>query len=474
MFIMDYGGVLMFLLLFSLLLIWANIYFFIKKKYLYLFTPCMLFLPDYYGIEISYSLPIITVTRMMFLVFYIYVFLNKKRSITVEKIKNSINDKRFSKELYFLFLYFVFRIISNCYYIPTYGQASKTILLIVFEQFLLVVAFYMLAPTKQELVILFKSIIWTAAVLFVLGIVESFTHYKLFDGLYTVSRPMLNDVYIRLGFLRSVTTMGLPNFYGNMCVLVTPFIIYLLRITNEKKYTLILFLNVLAIIHSGCRSDILFFFFIILICVLFIYRTKEERISFAKSISIVLIMLFIWIITLSSVNESCRYYYSGTGKSILNLAGFDFDLNANAPDGTNGYGDNSDAVYSRTFQLSAIDYTLSVTPLFGLGSGCENRGDIQYLYNGKWRQGNGFDLGIVEIICSEGLIGLLGYLSLFLFFVIAIINLKSSKTICTHMQLDLALLLVLSYILCIFSTSNMPHFLTLITVILFLMRVNHA
>jgi hypothetical protein len=410
----------------------------------------------------------------MYLVFYIYAFLNRKRSLSVEKITKHLKNKCLPKELYFLLLYFVFRIISNCYYIATYGQAAKTILLVIFEQLLLVIAFYILAPTKQELDALYKSIVWAAAVLFVLGIVESFTHFKVFDEFYTISRPMLNSVYIRLGFLRAVTTMGLPNFYGNMCVLVTPFIIYLLKITKERKYTIILILDILAIIHSGCRSDILFFFFIILICVLFFCRTKKERIAFSKSITAVFIMLFIWIITLSYVDESCRYFYSGTGKSILNLAGFDFDLNANSPDGISGYGDNSDAAYSRTFQLSAIDYTLSINPLFGLGSGCENRGDIQYLYNGKWRQGTGFDLGLVEIICSEGLIGLLGYLSLFLFFVIAIINLKSSKTICTHMQLDLALLLVLSYILCIFSTSNMPHFLTLITVILFLMRVNHA
>ena len=44
---------LCFFALFTLALIIANVYCFKSKIYLYLFVPCMLFLPGYYGIELS-------------------------------------------------------------------------------------------------------------------------------------------------------------------------------------------------------------------------------------------------------------------------------------------------------------------------------------------------------------------------------------------------------------------------------------
>ena len=166
------------------------------------------------------------------------------------------------------------------------------------------------------------------------------------------------------------------------------------------------------------------------------------------------------------MNSKYRYYYNGTFKSVLNSIGFEFDLNENAPEGISGYGDNIDGVYSRYFQLSAISYTLSTKPLFGLGSGCEQRGDIQYFYKGKWRQGWGYDLGIVEIICSEGLLGFLGYFSLFLSFFVSLLKNKKILPI-YRTEFVLCFLLVLAYLLCLLSTVNMPYFLFFITAYIF-------
>ena len=110
---------LIFLSTFTLALHIANIYCFIKKKYLYLFIPCMLFLPDYYGGEISDSLPLLTASRTMFVIFFIYAWINRRRNLSFKNFRL----KELPREYLFLAAYFVLRIVSNLYYVTTYGQA---------------------------------------------------------------------------------------------------------------------------------------------------------------------------------------------------------------------------------------------------------------------------------------------------------------------------------------------------------------
>lgn len=422
----------------------------------------MLFLPEYYGIEFSESLPLLTVARMMFIVFYIYTFINRRRNINLK----GICLKKLPKEYYFLGGYFIFRIISNLYYVTTYSDAIKTIFEIIFEQLLLLIALYLLAPTKEEIITTIKAVVWSATTLFAIGIFESFTFIRPFDALYTVSRYMLNSYYVRLGLLRSVTTMGLANFYGNMCLLVTPLIFYLHKTTRQKRYLVVLFLDVLAIIHSGCRSDMIFFIIISTIYLIMIFKEKDAFSSALKSGAIVLCTIAMWIAIMCSISERYNYYYVGTGKSLLNTVGFDFDLDEGAPEGVDGYGTNeSAATYSRIFQLSGIKYALSINPLFGLGSGAQSRGDIQYVFKDKIYHTNTIDMGIVEILVTEGLIGILGFVSLSALFSYNVLKThKKSRLPEYNKEVKFKLLFLTTYILCMLGTSNMYPWLTLIVI----------
>lgn len=416
----------------------------------------MLFLPDYYAIEISYSLPLLTAKRIMLIVFFAYTFKNKRKPISIRHL--------LSKDHWMLVAYFSIRLFSNLYYVTTYTQPIKTILSLIIEQFLLLVAFHMLNLTEHELSTLFKSIVWSATALFILGIIEALTGMRIFTFLYSVSRSMHNDFYYRLGLIRATASMGMPNLYGNMCAFIAPLIIYLIKTTKEKKYLVIMFLDILATIHSGCRSDLIILA-LLLLCDIVLSFKKDELLMIAKNVSIVLAMLLVWIMLFSSISNKLNYYYSATIKSVFNLVGFNFDLNAGAPEGVDGYGNNVDGVYSRTFQLSAIEDVLSKNPLFGFGSGCEKRGDLLYLYGDEYYQGFGYDLGIVEVICSEGLIGLLAFIFLFLwaiqtlFKVIRITTIKSKES-------KLSIFLLLTYLLSTLSTMNMYSFLILIIALL--------
>ncbi|CBK75185.1 hypothetical protein CIY_25740 [Butyrivibrio fibrisolvens 16/4] len=154
----------MFLAIFSLSLLIANVLCFKNKTYLYLFIPCMLFLPDYYGFDINDSLPILSINRIMYFIFYIYVIFNHRRAIDIHNIKLNTIPRFY----YYLGGYFIFRCFTNLYYVTSYNQAVKTLFLIIFQQLFLLIAIYFLAPTKDELHRLIKIVIYTAAFLFYL------------------------------------------------------------------------------------------------------------------------------------------------------------------------------------------------------------------------------------------------------------------------------------------------------------------
>ena len=441
-----------FLIIFSLGLLLANILCFAKKKYLYLFIPCMLFLPEYYGVDFGENFPILTVTRMMFIIFYIYAFVNRRRDFVL----TGLQIKSIPKEYLLLGGYFVFRIISNLRYVLTYGAATKTIFLIIFEQLFFLIAFYMLAPTKAEIDKLLLVLVRVATVFFVIGIFESVTSIRPFDSLYTVTREVMNQHYVRLGLLRATTTFGMPGLYANMCVLMLPIIIYVYNIYHKKRYLVSVWLCILALIHTGSRADYFYLPIILAVYVLFLIKDKNRLIPFLKHTAIIAITLFLFIGSNCAGNPYFRYFYVGTGKSILNEVGFDFDLNDGAPKGIDGYGANDKATGSiqggtgsRKVQLTSIGYTLQQSPLFGLGAGALERKELKCYIAGEWWPYPAIDVGIVEAVTYEGILGLIGVtLAIVSMFLLA----RGNKD---------RLILVIVYLLTTLNTVNMYAFLFL-------------
>lgn len=440
---------LAFLVIFTLALLILNIYLFITKRYLYLFVNCMLFLPDYYGIEISSSLPLITASRIMYVIFYIYAFINRRRNIDIRHF----DLKSISMPFYCLIGYFVLRIISNLYYVSVYGQATKTIFIIIFEQLFLFIAIYVLGLTKDEIQTLIKTIVWAATTLFVLGIFESLTSVRIFDALYTVSKDVLNVKFTRLGLLRATTTMGLPGFYGNMSILVLPLILYLYEMSGQRRYLISMGLCTLAIIHSGSRADAIFLFVVLAVYVIYVLAEKCKRVEFCKEFAVVILSVFVFASILSIANPYYKYFYTGSVKSVLNEVGFDFDLDEGAPDESVGFGKNLSGSTSRTQQFTGLLYTARVNPIFGLGSGAQTREEIQYFTKGQWRRWDTYDLGIVEIFGDEGILGLIGVTLLLLALIIS-----APKNRYIHMM-------CLVYILTTLNTKNMYRFLLLYVVL---------
>lgn len=420
----------------------------------------MIFLPDYYGIEINDTLPLLTATRIMFIIFYIYAFQNRRRALSFKTIH--LND--LPVHCFFFGGYFLFRIIANMYYLTTYVQSAKTIFTIIFEQLFLLIAIYYLAPTQKEIHTLLKVITWTATSFYIMGILESVTFIRPFDALYTISRNVMNEHYVRFGLLRSTTTFGMPGMYGNMCVLTLPIILYLYETYKQKRYLLSSALCFLAIIHSGSRSDLIFIAPILGIYFFIALKGYNRKLLFIKNFFWVSASVFLTCSLLSIASPHLKYFYVGTTKSILNEVGFDFDLNEGAPDDVYGFDakareNDSKGSTARLLQFSGIVYTSSINPLFGLGSGAQNRKDIKYFWDNKWHTSNTYDVGYVEIFCDEGIIGSIGYIMMATALICIysiIIRLPQKRCLLLH---------PIAYAIILLSTANMPHFLFLIVII---------
>ena len=441
-----------FLYIFSASLLALCVLSIVKKRFLEFFFPAILFLPDYYGLEISYFLPLLSVKRIIYIVLFIYVLALYRKEI-IPRIKSF----RLNAATVFILLYFTARLITNLHYVSVYGQAVKTIFVIFFEQALLLVAVLIIAPTKEECISVIKAIVFSSVILFIHGLLESFTGLRPANSLWTVHRYMLNEYYVRAGLLRAAGTFGLPTYFGNFCVMMMPLILFLYEHFRKKIYLVIAALDVFACLHSGSRSSFLFILVAAFGCFLLHLRNSKRIIEFIKNTVAIVLALVIIVFGLSLISQKYQHYYKSFGKSLLNVIGFDYNLDEEASENVAQFGSNKNGTMSRAAQFSGISYVAGINPVWGLGSGAQTRGDIQYFYKGMWRHVFTYDVGYVEVFCDEGLWGWFGYLSLFIsLFIVLLSKRYIKKDSCLSQYLIVSTVI---YLLCLLSSSNMSYFL---------------
>jgi hypothetical protein len=99
-------------------------------------------------------------------------------------------------------------------------------------------------------------------------------------------------------------------------------------------------------------------------------------------------------------------------KSIVNVFGSKYEIE--------NFGANSDAVSSRTDELSAVIWSIqSNKVLLGFGEGCLSRDEIQmyYGYRRGWYTSHTIDIGYLGHFLKYGIIGLITYLGLYKHFI---------------------------------------------------------
>ncbi len=371
------------------------------ERFIYFFCFIYFLLPNYFALEFSGSLPLLSVSRVLFLVLYILfaVYVIKKKEFSVPRNKGV---------WICMGIYFSMRLLANLYYFRTYSDAINNIFKMLAEQIALIIIFPEFLSNDEKRLKAVKMLVYGCGVISILGILETLTGVCLFDYLYTVKRSFLSERYIRMGLLRAATSFGHANLMAFYMSVMAPFVFWLYGRTKEKRFFIIAILHFFALVFTGSRGSL--FAYGITVLLYFFLSEKEERGKLFRRFAIGAVIAAVLIFGQRAVSVNLKYYYDTTVKSLLNAVGFDFDLNEGAPEGSGGYGTNAkEGNASRLSQFSGIEYTVSVNPLFGLGAGADRRGDIYYKWNGKWRKSHTYDVGYVGIISDEGLIGALGF-----------------------------------------------------------------
>lgn len=361
---------------------------------IYLFFALYAILPEYLAIEFSNSLPLFTASRFLLIIVLSYYMLINKKSTLVRTLKKESLYKYFS-------IYFLFRIVANITYVFTISASLKSLFVIILQELILLIIISELLTTKKILYKCMEILIYSSAIIFLVGIIQSFTGVNISYYFNTVSRDMLQASTERLGITRAEATLGHPVYFAQYCALVFPLIMYFYENTKSKKYLIILILDIVAVLLSASRGAIIPFFVITII--MFLDKNKASRRKYYVLSAVIVVCIAI----ASIINPKILNVFKEIIQSILNVFGSNYELS--------NFGLNEEGTLSRTMQLSAVTSIIQKNCLiFGLGAESMKRGLVYFLspISGMWYETNTIDIGYLNYFSDEGIVGIIGIVSL--------------------------------------------------------------
>lgn len=401
-----------------------------------------LMLPDYFAIEINEALPLLMVSRILIIILFIYVITRYKIDWKVKTIPLAIG-------IYFILLLFV-----NVMHFPdAFTDSLKSISSILCEELLLIILLAYTLDTKEKIQLAIKWMVYASAIIVVLGALESFTGINIFMYLDSVQREMLQSEYIRLGFQRAAGPFGHSVYYGAYCVLMLPFSLYLFKKTKKLKYYFIALLNVIGVFLSMARGSILVLAVLFMLLIIK-HGFKFSRRSWILIISTVICGLF-FVLIIPVIRET---FFDLIKSTINGMIGHSSSADNFGENGAN-------ALASRLEQFSGIiwQYKQGVLP-FGFGSDCHARGLVYYFHEGCWIQSGTFDVGYVAYMMEYGIIGVLGYISLFVY--LFIFTFRRAEGYMKNLNCPIMLFYIVYYV-SLWTISGMNSFFWLVTGIVF-------
>ena len=152
-----------------------------KKWYLYVFCAFYTILPDTFAIEISSSFPLITFKRIMIIFICVLWIYNYKfiRRICIPKE---------------LFMFIAVNVIVSAVNLRFGFGELNNIFIVVFEQFLLIMALKGLIVDKEELYRCIDFLIYGSTVLAVISILQTTVGYDLSTAFATVDARVIETI----------------------------------------------------------------------------------------------------------------------------------------------------------------------------------------------------------------------------------------------------------------------------------------
>ena len=398
---------------------------------IFLFFSLYLILPSYFAIELSPSLPLITVSRIVLLICFFNI-------VRTDYGKMKIPYFTWNIKWYFILIFLV-----NVLHIYDTGVTAINQCIVIFiEQFLVFWIIIYLIDNRYKFYLALEILLGSSAVVAIISIIGFIFNTNFFYLLKTVNRVMtqagITDIGYRNGLLRIEAGFGHPVYYAMYCSIMIFIALHMFnhnRGKNRGKNFIYLFLNIVALLLTNSRGAILAVFVTFFIS-FFINGQKERR----KYLKVILFIILIAIIILI-FSENIRLYVISIIQSLYVYFGFSSNISAN-------FGANTSFFNDRLMQFTGIIWTFKQAPWIGFGANANGQGLIKYYYSGVWYTANSFDVGYVEIICSYGSMGLVAFLSLWK-------EIRNKLKMLSHSD-DIIMLknIFIVYFLCMFSVVN--------------------
>lgn len=419
-----------------------------------LFFTLYTILPNYFALEISGSLPLLTASRALLLLMGVMLVL-RRREVLLDPKRWSLRGLNLlltedQPLRWSILIYLGLMLRVNLTFLLDTSESVKHIFTVVAEQYALVWMVTLILDTREKLIGGLRLFFLASGVVALIAAASCVADYNLFYLLDTVKREMLQSDYYRLGLLRAAASFNHPVYYGAYCAVMLPIGMYFVE--NDKKKWLrllsagVMVMNFVGLILSnsrgsilavGCLAGILFFLY------LWQKRLKQLFATYLPIIAGALAVLVL-VCCLTPVGLS---FLKGVGSSIaMSVESLLPDVipqdtkpaptdpskpaaeptgpaatvpaqptePATEPEPTLDYGDNANGVRSRLAQFTMIQWTLEQSPITGLGPNAHVRGLVKAQYvEGKWQTLRTLDMGVVAIVVQFGLLGLLAYTALY-------------------------------------------------------------
>ncbi len=363
-----------------------------NRRYLLLFMAWYPFLPNSFGVELSDSLPLLTVNRLFLLVLFVY-YCSRFKVIRLTFFRRHI----------YLLAFFLLVILGNLWASFSYSGAIKSLFSIVVEQLFLLVILVNILNDRDTLYAGIELLLCVFAVICFVGILQTVTGYNLADVLKMVTTrgELTAEIEMRMGRVRAASVLNAISF-ANLCVFMTPLIMYMYETTKSLKYLAFLTLDLVALICTMTRGAL--FNLALIVLIMWIERGRK----FVKH--------YIWyalaaigaVGVLCIVSSSARSVVVGVMQSLLNVFGLNVRIENFGANETRG-------VISRTEQWTGILWALKNCPLFGFGPDAYARGLVYYYsVEAGWYPARALDTGFTSIVAQNGCVGGVAYLILYI------------------------------------------------------------
>lgn len=352
-------------------------------------------LPTYFSLDISDSLPSFTGSRIIIIVSLIFL-LFAGGNIVIPRSKSM-------KQVAMFVL--VLSIVNLLHLQDSSSYSIKAIFSLLLEDILLICIICTLLNSQRKIIAFVNVMVAASAVVVFFAIIEFFTGYNVFYLLTTTTRTVYQASYIRLGMTRAEASFGHSVYFGVYCSGILPFTLYLYEKTNKRKYLVVALLNIVGVLISGSRGQMVACF----VTLALIYINKHGRIKSKYTIALISFIVLA-AVTMVFVPAAFSYIWENV-KSLLNIVGFNFAISSD-------YGINLSGLDSRMVQWSGIRWLFENNSfILGLGSLASSRGLVSYYWSSYgWQTVKSIDVGYVGWFLEYGLVGAIVYFCFFAFF----------------------------------------------------------